>query len=268
MEDRDYQMLSRKIAQLLDLDLGCYKPGQMRRRLGTFIDRSGCEGAAAFVARIQREPDLLDGLRSMLTINVTEFFRDAAQWRALRETVLPEILERTQSPKVWSAGCSHGGEPYSVAMLLSEAGAAAGSSIIATDIDQQVLKKARHGGPYAPADVTSVPADIRAKYLREDGDSTWVNADVRRRVKFRELNLLRDPFPQSVDLILCRNVIIYFTEDVKDRLMEGFRKSLRPGGVLFIGATESILNADALGYTRVESHFYRRGEDESMRRAA
>jgi chemotaxis protein methyltransferase CheR len=237
MDDREYQMLSRQIADLLGLDLDVYKPAQMRRRISTFIDRSGCENTAAFVTRIQREPELLDDLRDLLTINVTEFFRDSAPWRTLRETALPAILARNPSPKVWSAGCSHGGEPYSVSMLLQEAGAGPTSSVIATDIDPRVLKKARDGGPYALGDVTSVPTDIWAKYFREDENGLWVTDDVRRRVKFRELNLHSDVFPSSMDLILCRNVIIYFTKEFKDQLMQQFQRSLAPGGILFIEAT-------------------------------
>ena len=261
MDERDYQMLSRKIAELLDLDLDCYKPAQMKRRLSTFVNRSGAENTAAFVSRIQRDAELLDALRTMLTINVTEFFRDGAQWRTLRESVLPDLLKHTPSPKIWSAGCSHGGEPYSVAMLLAEAGGGPNSSIVATDIDRQVLKNARDGGPYGPSDVASVPAEIRAAYFREDEAGFWVTPEIRRRVRFRELNLLRDAFPQAVDLILCRNVIIYFTEEVKDDLIRRFHRSLKPAGVLFIGATESILNAGDIGYARVTSHFYGKSDD-------
>lgn len=267
MNDREYEMVSRKIGHLLDLDLSCYKEAQMRRRLATFISRSGCESTTAFVAQLQRDKDLLSRLRTMLTINVTEFFRDAPHWQRLREEVLPMVLARKSDPTVWSAGCSHGGEPYSVAMLLAEAGATR-ASIIATDIDPGVLAQAKAGGPYRANDVVAVPPEIREAYFEEGEDGLRVSRAIKRRVQFRELNLLRDRFPTNVDLLICRNVIIYFTDDVKTDLMRRFHAALRPGGILFIGATESLLNADQLDYERVASSFYRRPEAAQQRAAS
>ena len=259
-------MMIRKIGELFDLDLRSYKEAQMRRRLSTFVSRSGCENTTAFVGRLSRDATLVDELRTMLTINVTDFFRDAAQWRTLRESVLPDLLKRTSTPRVWSAGCSHGGEPYSLAMLLAEAGARR-ASIVATDLDRRILLQAKAGGPYGPKDVVSVPPEIRASGFEERDDGLYVRAAVRQQVKFRELNLLRDRFPTGVDLLVCRNVIIYFTDDVKTDLMRRFHEALAPAGVLFIGATESMLNADNLGFSRLASSFYTR-PNPGMARAA
>ena len=220
------------------------------------------------VSRIRRDPELLDALRTMLTINVTEFFRDSGQWRVLAEKVLPEILARTRTPKVWSAGCSHGGEPFSIAMLLAEAGAGPGSAIVATDLDRRVLERARSGGPYGAHAVAAVSPALRARDMNVEDGVFRVRQEIRRAVRFRELNLLQDPFPRSIDLIVCRNVIIYFTGPVKDDLMVRFRQSLSPEGVLFIGGTELILNADEAGFERLETHFYRKPSGPESQRAA
>ena len=129
--------------------------------------------------------------------------------------------------------------------------------IQATDVDPRVVERAREG-LFLPADVRSVPAPLLKSYFVPEGEQYRVREDVRRDVQFRVHNLLCDPFPSGIDLIACRNVVIYFSEEAKDRLYERFYGALRPGGVLFIGSTERINRYRETGFEQVAAFFYRR----------
>ncbi len=249
MQDDTYELLKRQIGRFLDLDIDAYKQRQMRRRLDTWVEQNSSGDEHTFVMGLGTKSDLLKDLRDTLTINVTEFFRDQAQWADLETKVLPELMADTSRLKIWSAGCSSGDEPYSVAMLLDEAGRGVTSSLLATDLDPGSLHKAQAGGPAR-----------QALYFREDGGRFHVVDTVRRRVEFKPLNLLKDRFGTGYDLILCRNVTIYFDPPVKAALTRRFHEALRPGGYLFIGATEALLGSESDGFTRTSGNFYRKGE--------
>ena len=261
MQDATYELLKRQIARFLDLDLEAYKQRQMRRRLDTWVEQSARgQDEQVFVSSIGTKSEVLKHLRDTLTINVTEFFRDQAQWTELEQKVLPELMEGSPRLKIWSAGCSSGDEPYSVAMLLDEAARGATSSLLATDLDPGSLQKAKAGGPYAADALKNVPTARRASYFREVNGSFEVVEALRRRVEFKPLNLLKDSFGSGYDLILCRNVTIYFDAPVKAALTRRFYEALKPGGYLFIGATEALLGSETDGFTRTNGNFYRKGE--------
>jgi len=261
LQDATYELLKRQILRFLDLDLEAYKQRQMRRRLDTWVEQNGKDqDEQVFVTGLGTRSELLKDLRDTLTINVTEFFRDQAQWNELEQKVLPELLAGSSRLKIWSAGCSSGDEPYSVAMLLDEAGRGTTSSLLATDLDPGSLQKAQAGGPYTADALKNVGATRRASYFR-DVDGRFQVVDVlRRRVEFKPLNLLKDSFGSGYDLILCRNVTIYFDPPVKAALTRRFYEALKPGGYLFIGATEALLGAEGDGFTRTNGNFYQRGE--------
>lgn len=258
MDDITFARLTQHLDQELGLDLTAYKQQQMRRRVGTFLGRHNISGPDELVERLQAEADLLHALRDMLTINVTEFFRDTAQWDLLERRVLPSLLEGRRSVKVWSAGCSRGQEPLSLAIVLDRLGALRASRILATDFDHASLARARAGGPYAAHEMSGVSAEDRERYFVATPEGDIARPLLLASVRFKELNLLRDPFDRSFDLIVCRNVMIYFEGQVKTDLIQRFQQSLRPGGVLFIGATEALLGPDLEGFERVGGNFYRR----------
>jgi chemotaxis protein methyltransferase CheR len=158
---------------------------------------------------------------------------------------------------VWSAGCSYGAEPYSLRMVLDDMGWRTGVSILATDIDQGVLARAQ-AGCFAAEDLRNVPAAWRERYFTPEGEGFQVRPTLKQGVTFRRHDLLRDTYPQQVDLILCRNVVIYFTEEAKARLFETMCQALRPGGFLFIGSTERIADAARLGLVSREAFIYQR----------
>ena len=127
--------------------------------------------------------------------------------------------------------------------------------IIATDIDKQVLEAARVG-LYNQKSIAAVPDEFKKKYFTKIGASYQISDEIKRRVEFKEHNLLRDPYPKGCHLIVCRNVVIYFTDDAKDEIYAKFNQSLQKGGVLFIGSTEQIMNYKELGYIRNRSFFF------------
>ena len=257
MDDKEFTYLTSRIRKHLDIDLEAYKPEQMRRRLTGFVEREERGGVSRFCRRLQREPDLRTALRDTITINVSEFFRDAAPWPKLRSKLLPELLETRQTLRIWSAGCSNGQEPYTVAMILADLQAGSRAQILATDLDRVTLARAKAGGPYRPDDVRNVPPALRTKHLREAEDGFYVADLLRKRVRFRELNLLSDAFDRDFDLVICRNVLIYFSNEAKLQLLRRFCDSLRPGGVLLVGGTEAILSPESLGLERLGGTFYR-----------
>ncbi len=262
MNDTEYSFLKRRILELLDLDLDAYKAQQMRRRLDNLIQRREGGNVFRYCQAVPTDPVALAELRDLLTINVSEFFRNPEQFELLRSSVFPELLKTSPRLNLWSAGCSWGAEPFAMAMLLDEIDprAAEHHKITATDLDQEVLKKAANGGPYTATEVGGIGPRRLQKYFTKTGDTYHVNDSLRRRVQFRRQNLLKDSFGTGFDMISCRNVTIYFSTETKVDLFARFHQSLKPQGIFFIGGTEALLGAEARGYDRWQGNFYRRVE--------
>ena len=129
--------------------------------------------------------------------------------------------------------------------------------IIATDLDKQIIAKAKVG-LYSEKSLAGVPEDMKKKYFTQVGPSYKISDAIKARVEFREHNLLKDPYIADCNLIVCRNVLIYFTEEAKNEVFIKFQKHLKPNGVLFIGSTEQIMNYRDIGYTRMSSFFYQK----------
>ena len=140
-------------------------------------------------------------------------------------------------------------------MALSRQIPLANIKVIATDIDKQVLDKARMG-LYNEKSIANVPKDLKDKYFKKIGASYQISDEIKRRVEFKEHNLLKDPYPAGCNLIVCRNVVIYFTEEAKDEIYKKFNQCMTKGGVLFIGSTEQIMNYKELGFVRDKSFFF------------
>ena len=260
MDDRQYTALKARIRQLTRVDLDYYKDAQMRRRLNSYISARG-QTVEGFARTLGQDPHEVEALKDFLTINVTEFFRDPEQFDILRRKVIPELLARKSRLSVWSAGCSKGAEAYTLAMILAEAAPSGGFSVLGTDIDEKMLALARNGGPYTAADLRALPRGFGSKYFTEAPDGQYVKEQARKGVTFRRHNLLADPYERGFDLILCRNVVIYFTEEAKAHITHGFAQALRPDGILFIGATEALLKARSLGLEQLSACFYQRKGD-------
>lgn len=260
MNDWEYTYVQKQILQLTSIDLQSYKAPQMQRRLDTYLKRSDYADWPRLFRAVRKSPTEIEKLKTYLTINVSSFFRDPHKYERLKKTILPQLLADRSVLRVWSAGCSRGQEAYSIAMLLSELCNRSEQSfrISATDIDKDALAWAKAGGPYLVDDVQHVSSYLRLQYFDVKDDNFWIKKPLQQHILFRPQNILSDTQFGMFDLIICRNVVIYFETEAKKKIYEKFYKALRPGGVLFVGGTEIVPNAKQLGFELAGLSFYRR----------
>ena len=254
----DYEGFKKQIYSLTQIDLNAYKEQQMRRRIDSLINKHKIKTYKDYVAAIKADKNLFEEFVNYLTINVSEFYRNPEQWRVLENDILPPLMAKSRRLKIWSAACSTGDEPYSLVMMLSRHMPLSNIKIMATDIDKQVLAKAKEG-LYNVKSLKTLPSDLMKKYVTQVNEYTYKVADeVKRCVDFKQHNLLKDAYPTDCDLIVCRNVLIYFTEEAKTEIYKKFNTSLKKDGILFVGSTEQIIQAQTLGYATAKSFFYRK----------
>lgn len=239
------------------LDLKFYKQNQMQRRILSFMNSHRHQAYPEFLKALAVDPVLYDAFFKHLTINVSQFFRDANQWKTLRETIIPLLLQSKNPLKLWSAGCSSGQEPYSLAMIMMDYFPAAKFTVLGSDIDVNVLKLA-NDGLFKQSDFASTPPEILQKYFTPLDTGYQIKDLVKRQVTFQHQNLLTDRFQSGYDFIACRNVVIYFTDEAKEILYKKFTDSLRPGGILFTGSTEHLFGMNQLGLKSISSFFYQK----------
>lgn len=252
-----YEEFKKEASRLCGTDLFLYKSQQMDRRIHSLMSFWGVTSYDEYLEVLKTNPERFQEFVKRLTINVSEFFRNPDRFIELWERFLPEILQKPGAIRIWSAGCSNGAEPYSVAIILQELNALHRATILATDIDQVVLDKALKGA-YVFNEVKSLPADLRAKYFRQEGEVFYFDDDLKKRVQFKKHNLLLEPYPENVDLIVCRNVVIYFTEEAKKKIYLGFNQALRVGGYFMTGGTEPILYYRYYGFQSIAPSFYKK----------
>ena len=253
----NYEKFKGDVFKLTNIDLNCYKEKQMKRRIDTLITKNKIDSYDKYVELIKKDKEKFEQFINFLTINVSEFYRNPDQWKLLDKDVFPLLLSKSKSLKIWSAACSTGDEPYSLVMALSRHLPLSNIRIIATDIDKQVLQQAKVG-LYNEKSIASVPDDLKKKYFTKVGASYQISDEIKRCVQFKEHNLLKDPYPKDCDLIVCRNVVIYFTDDAKNEIYQKFHASLKSQGVLFIGSTEQIMNYKEIGFERMSSFFFQK----------
>jgi chemotaxis protein methyltransferase CheR len=238
------------------LDLHLYKAEQLRRRIISMSESKGKNSLAEFWGWIAESHDNVQWFQDKLAINVSELFRNPEKWTELQEQVIPDLLSRSSKLKCWSAGCSYGAEAHSLATVFAEKIPGA-HQIIGTDIDKAALDQAI-AGTFSEADMKCMPPLWRDKYYTKLGEEWQASQEVRKYCSFRVANILDKPTDSGFDLILCRNVVIYFTESAKDKLYERFFWALKPGGVLFVGGTERIFRSREMGFTSPVPFFYQK----------
>ena len=252
----DYEYFKKAVFDLTKIDLNAYKERQMKRRIDTLIQKNRIVGYDNYVKALKTDSVKFEEFVNYLTINVSEFYRNPDQWELLDKQYIPELIQRFgNNLKIWSAACSTGDEPYSLVMALSKHMPLNRIRIFATDIDKQVMEKAKIG-LYNEKSLAGVPKEFKQKYFEKVGPSYKIADEIKSRVEFKQANLLKDPYPTNCDLIVCRNVLIYFTEEAKDEVFKKFAASLKKGGFLFIGSTEQIMHYKEMGYLRKSSFYY------------
>lgn len=258
----EFEVFKERVSRELKLDLNSYKDNQLKRRINTFMTRRKIQDYAAYFQMLTRDREEFSNFVDYLTINVTEFFRDIKAFQELEKSILPALLVVKPRLKIWSAACSNGAEPYSVAIILDELTPQRLHQIEATDLDPNVLETAKRGR-YPDDLLRNVPAVRRERYFETEDGMNVVSDEIKKRVNFRRHDLLADSYGNGYDLIVCRNVQIYFTKEAQWRVNGRFSRALRPGGVLFLGASETIFNSSELGLERVAMSFYRRSDKEN-----
>jgi chemotaxis methyl-accepting protein methylase len=244
--------LAARIADHTGLDIGVYKDRCLRRRIAVRMRACGVPDYAEYLSVLERTPAELDLLADALTINVTNFFRNRETWEALGAHLLPELLTlREGRLRAWSAGCASGEEPYTLVMLIVRTLEQMGHNdwlhrvhVDATDIDRRSLERAA-AGTYPESAFSEVDPKLRTRCCVPAGEGRLALSDeLRRLVDVHRLELAGKWGGGPIyDLILCRNVIIYFDRATQERLMERFADRLAPSGVLVLGKVETILGA-------------------------
>ena len=236
--ERQFEALTKKISQARGLSCESYKDKCLKRRIAVRMRARGVHTYADYGKLLDQDAREYQELLDALTINVTKFFRNPETWDALRP-YLHMLGETRPDVRVWSAGCASGEEPYTIAVLLLETLGEGRGSIDATDIDRLSLERTRRA-MYPEAAFSEMPADLKRRYFRAGQP---VDA-VRDLVRVRAHDLTRDPPPApprgAYDLIVCRNVVIYFERAAQERLFQTFVHALSPGGVLLLGKVETL----------------------------
>ena len=260
MDDRDWELFKDKLNRKTGIDLQLYKEQQMRRRINNLIGKTEFKSYTAFFNDAVKDKKKFADFIEYLTINVSEFFRNPDKFEQVETDVIPYLLKRNDSLNIWSAGCSIGAEPYTLSIIMKELTPTKRHRILATDLDIEIIGKAKRG-IYTADEIKSMRPDRRTKYFTKTADGKFaIKPEIKMPVDFKRHNLLKDSFERNFDLILCRNVVIYFTEEAKAQLYKNFFNALKPGGILFVGGTESILNSRQIGYVTYKPFFYQRPE--------
>ncbi|MDQ8155745.1 MAG: protein-glutamate O-methyltransferase CheR [Gemmatimonadota bacterium] len=249
-DDAAFAALTAKIAKERGFGAANYRDGCLRRRIAVRMRARGVPDYSAYGALLDADPAEWEPLLDALTINVTKLFRDRDVYEALARDVVPAVwAEPASALRVWSAGCSSGEEPYSLAALFHRHATVRGEGdrlsrvqVLASDIDRGSLERAR-AASYAESAFGDTPEGLRSRYFTP-GAPSQVVPDLRALVTFERRDLLNDPAPRGpFHLIACRNVVIYFDAASQQALFQRFHDALAPGGWLVLGTVETLLGA-------------------------
>jgi two-component system CheB/CheR fusion protein len=243
----DFVKLVDHLKNTRGFDFSGYKLTSLIRRVQKRMQQVGISSYTDYIDYLEVHPDEFFPFFSTILINVTAFFRDPAAWQVVAEQILPRILEARglEEPiRCWSAGCASGEEAYTIAILLAEA---LGEhefrrrvKIYATDVDEEALTQARQGS-YLAAQVEAVPEELRARYFEQTGERYVFRSDLRRSLIFGRHDLVQDAAISRIDLLACRNTMMYFNVETQAKILARFHFSLSPNGYLFLGKAETLL---------------------------
>ena len=245
------------IRELCGVDLLQYKRGQMERRISEFASRRGVGALVDYLRLLRSHEDELEKFLDRMTINVSQLWRNAEHWEALKRRVLPELTEGV-SFKALSAGCSYGAEAYTLAAVCAAAIPRATVRITGTDIDQRMVARAKLG-EFSAADARTAPAAPMERWFERIPNGWRAKPALQSMTHFEVGDLLKvRPPASSYELIMCRNTVIYFADQIRDELHAKFAHALRPGGLMVIGGTERITDAASLGLAPIHPFIYRK----------
>ncbi|MGP6140332.1 MULTISPECIES: CheR family methyltransferase [unclassified Jeotgalibaca] len=243
----------------LNLQLDGYKQKQLQRRISTVMKKSGAKDLKEYALSIKKNAEIRQEFLDYITINVTEFYRNAQIFAEFEQILLERVAPKYPDLKIWSAACSTGAEAYSVAMVLKNNNLHHRSKIIGSDIDATIIRKARDG-VYRDAEVKNVPMGDLKKNFSVDEKKYYLNSEIKDLVQFKKHDLIQDRYEKGHHAIICRNVTIYFNDEVKEAIYQNISDALVQGGIFFIGATETIYNPKKYGFKKIGSFIYEKVE--------
>ena len=254
----DYPAFCEGVRRICQVDLSQYKRGQMERRVRTFAERKGITDLSQYLILLRRSSDEVDEFLDRVTINVSQLWRNPEQWTLLAGTMLPELAAETGRVRCWSAGSSYGAEAYTLAATIRDVIPRATASVLGTDIDRRMVARAKEGF-FTKDDARTAPRKQLEKYFEPTPGGYAARDDLKRIVRFEVGDLLRlRPKREAYDLVLCRNTVIYFNEEVRDALHVRLVESLRPGGFLMVGSTERVSSPESMGLQGAHPFTYRK----------
>lgn len=249
MNDSDYKFFEELLKRESGLIITPDKVYLLESRLLPLATKAGLHGLEGIVAKLRAKDAVLQrAVIEAMTTNETSFFRDSTPFQRLKDDVLPFFLKQratTRTLRIWSAACSSGQEPYTIAMMLKEMGALTAGwkfEILATDLSNDILAQAK-AATYSQFEVQrGLPIQLLVKYFSQVGDKWQVKPEIRDMVTFRTANLLTDiPTLGSFDVVFCRNVLIYFDIPTKGKVLEAISKQMKQDSVLFLGGAETVI---------------------------
>jgi chemotaxis protein methyltransferase CheR len=240
-----------------NIDLKAYKANQLHRRILSLMSRVGVETPEEYIKLLKSDAFQRQKFLDFITINVTEFFRNPEIFDEFKTKIKEEMLDKYKPLNIWSAACSIGAEPYSVGIIMDELSPGIKHRILATDIDNTILERAKNG-EYTYSEIKNVKKQYLDKYFILEGDKYLISPKIKSMVSFKKHDLILDNYEKDFDIIICRNVVIYFNQDIKDKMYRKFSDSLKKGGLLFVGATESIYNYREFGFEKASTFIYKK----------
>jgi len=256
----EFEQFARYIYHKTGIDIANYKNQQLKRRVIALMEKENFSNLTDYYTYLHNYPVRLEEFINKITINVSEFFRDKEIFDELKNKIIPMLYKaRPSLPyfKIWSAGCANGAEIYSVGIILDELGYLAKSRLIGTDISSYILEKAKKG-LFTDIEAKNINKQRIVIYFKKKDNFYTIIDKIKSRTNFMYHDLLKDDFEERYDLIICRNVIIYFTEEIKKNIYKRFYNALRKGGILFIGGTERIIKPKEFGFHVLSPFFYQK----------
>ncbi|NLY47012.1 MAG: protein-glutamate O-methyltransferase CheR [Tissierella sp.] len=239
----------------LNIELDAYKEKQLQRRITTVMKSSGVDDLKEYAKLIKKDTDIRKKFLDYITINVTEFYRNKDLFEEFEEILLKTLVPKFKDINIWSAACSNGSEPYSLAMILNKNNIRLKNKIMATDLDDGILAKARIGA-YRDHELKNIDKKDLDRFFNFNNGAYHINNEIKDMVSFNKHDLIVDDYKKGFHVIVCRNVTIYFKNEAKDEIYRKMHDALVPGGVFFIGATESIYNPTEFGFKKLSTFIY------------
>jgi chemotaxis protein methyltransferase CheR len=258
MTDITFDDFKAKVSRQINIDLSSYKEKRVERRSKNLMRKHNIDNYNDYISKLKNDSDFEKEFIEHMMINTSEFFRNPENYKFLKKEIIPPLFEKNNKVKIWSAASSNGCEAYTLAIILTELGIRSNRyQLEATDIDPGILKEARTA-KYKKNALKNVDDKLIDKYFDKQGKYYHLDNKIKQKVNFSRINLLKDSYDSNINLILCRNVFIYFTKEVKNRLTQKLSNALSNNGTLFLGNTEYLLQPSKFNLKKIHTSFYRK----------